>query len=367
MAMIFVIVVISVLLIIIILDGTFSAKIYSMVWQDKYVQGLENDQRRLIAEGIKASSSHNMQPWLVKELSEDKVQLFADMKKDLKIADRDHRQLLMGHGAFIENYTQAAKRFGYETKVILHNPNFNDLYPHVATISIQPNNRQKVDSTISASWIYNDTEEFSEEDLKKLLEQVGVEFPNLSYAFITNDLEKNKLREWLRKGTEIEAKSLDATKELLSIFQWTEKSKNKYRYGLTLSNIPMIVKPFAQVMMEYSAQDPSSFGKQSIQTFEKRLADERAYVLVCSREESVEAFIQAGRFYQHLLNEVKGGNIRPSVQVLQTYPEMLEVNKEFSKAYSEYGNVLLILGLQESTKKTQGTTPRHLVEDILIK
>ena len=57
------------LLVFISLDGTFLTKKYDSVWSDKYIEGLENDQLKMIAYGIRAASSHNTQPWLVKLIS----------------------------------------------------------------------------------------------------------------------------------------------------------------------------------------------------------------------------------------------------------------------------------------------------------
>ena len=56
----------------------------------------------LLRYAILAPSSHNTQPWKF-SISEDKIKVFADKNRWLKVADPDQRELYISTGCAIEN------------------------------------------------------------------------------------------------------------------------------------------------------------------------------------------------------------------------------------------------------------------------
>lgn len=70
----------------------------------------------LIQYALLAPSSHNTQPWLFKIAGESALEIYADDRRWLKIADADRREMHISIGCALENLLIAAARFGYEAE-----------------------------------------------------------------------------------------------------------------------------------------------------------------------------------------------------------------------------------------------------------
>ncbi len=349
------------------LDGTFLAHKYSSVWSDKYVERLENDQCKMIAYGIRAASSHNMQPWIVKLTSMDTIELYADMEKALHVVDGNYKQLMMSQGTFIESYKQGALLYGYGVDITYSEPDFSEKRPLIATITVQKEDNLAVVDAISSSTHYAVKSDENSE-LKNMLDQCITEYPGFSYTIIESSADVEKLESVLLEGTNIESKDEAATKELLDVFRFTEWEKNEYRYGLSLNTLPDILKPFVQPLMKYSSNNWRAFGDSSIKQFKERLNLQNKYVLIKCNNPSSFQYVYSGQIYQKLIFEVRNYNLRPAMQALENFDAMKSLNKQFQQEYGGDGEVVWIIGLQEKTSKSakNNSNPRHLVEDILV-
>lgn len=67
--------------------------------------------RFLIRYALLAPSSHNTQPWQFR-IADDRVDVFMDEGRWLKVADKDQRELHISIGCALENLLIAAKHFG---------------------------------------------------------------------------------------------------------------------------------------------------------------------------------------------------------------------------------------------------------------
>jgi len=235
----------AIILMFTLLDGTFLSKKYASVWNDNYINQLENDQSKMIAAGIRSASSHNSQPWLVKTINSDTIELYANMEKALPVVDQDNKQLLMSQGAFIEAYTQSAKTFGYDIEITYNEPNFNEQTPLIATISVSNKSNSDNMDVVTRS-TYDSLSLDSISDFETTLNRVISEYPGFSYTIIDSNQDVEKLETVLLEGTTIESKDEAATKELLNVFRFTEWQKNEFRYGLSLNTLPAIITPIIQ-------------------------------------------------------------------------------------------------------------------------
>lgn len=347
------------------LDGTFLNKKYSSVWSAKYFEQMDNDQSRMIANGIRASSSHNTQPWLIKIIGTNTIELYADMDKALPAVDSDYKQLLMSQGAYIESYKQGASQYGYNVDITYTLPNLSEKMPLIAILKVSKDeNKVAVDTISSGTYDSIKTEGYS--NLKNKLDQTISEYPGFSYTIIESSSEVEKLEGMLLEGTTIESKDKAATKELLDVFRFTEWDKNEYRYGLSLNALSGILKPFIQPIVKYTSNDWQAFGDSSIKDFKDRLVKQTKYILIKCNDASSLEYIHSGQIYQNLIFEVSDYNLRPSMQLLENFDAMKNSNIEFQQEYGGDGEVLMILGLHEKTGKSATSNPRHLVEDIII-
>lgn len=353
-----------VILVFVYLDGTFLTQKYASVWSDQYIDQLENEQSKMIAYGIRAASSHNTQPWLVKSTSWDTIELYANMDKALDVVDGDYKQLMMSQGTFIKSYKRGALQYGYGVEITYHSPDFSKVRPLIATIKMGKEPVSTFDVKTSSTY---DSARFDEKiDLKKALDECMAAYPGFSYTIVESSAEVEKLENLLLEGTIIESQDEAATKELLEVFRFTEWEKNKYRYGLSLNTVPGILKPFIQPIVKSSSKDWQGFGESSIKQFKDRLDTQNQYVLIKCNSSSNLKYIYSGEIYQNLIFEVSNFDLRPSMQVLESFDAMKSLNQQFQQAYGSGGEVVLIIGLQEKPNKSKPRNPRHLVEDIII-
>lgn len=240
-----------VVVVFILLDGSFMLKQYKKAWKEDENTN-KNDLMKIIDFAIGASSSHNMQPWLVKLADDSTMMLFADTSKELPVVDGDKNQMLMSQGAFIAKFVQGAKKYGYDVKIEYSNLAMDDELPLIATMQITKNGVPIVDTISSSTMVANQTDEISDlqQDIIRLLDG----YSDFSHDYIQSGADFDKLQKMLLEGTIIESKNVDATNELLSIFRWTEWDKNKYRYGLSITSLPAMLKPFVQPIMKVSSK-----------------------------------------------------------------------------------------------------------------
>ena len=347
------------------LDGTFLSRKYASVWSDSYIEQLENDQSKMMAYGIRAASSHNTQPWLVRQIDSNTIELYADMDKALGFVDGDCKQLLMSQGTFIERYREAASQYGCDVEITYSEPDLGDKMPLIATIKVH-NTGDAVIADIVSSSTYASGKSDSDVDFAKTLDRCIAEYPGFSYEIIETDTDVEKLKGLLLEGTIIESKDEAATKELLDVFRWTEWEKNEYRYGLSLTALPGIIKPFVQPIMKYSSGNWEAFGDSSIKQFKERLTLQDKYILIKCKNPEENEYIKSGQIFQELIYEESQYELRPAMQLLENFDAMKDLNKQFQEEYGAGEEVVWIIGVQEKTSAAAASNPRHLVEDILV-
>lgn len=354
-----------VIIVFICLDGTFLPKKYNSVWSTEYIEQLENDQPKLIANAIQAASSHNTQPWLVKPINSDTIELYADMNKALHVVDGDYQQMLMSQGTFIERYREAASQYGYGVDITYNEPGLSENMPLIATIKIHKNG-DSVNVDVVSSSTYTSGKSDKNVDFKVALDQCISEYPDFSYTIVESIADIEKLKGMLLEGTIIESKDEAATKELLDVFRWTEWEKNEYRYGLSLNTLSGIIKPFIQPIMKSSSNNWEAFGDSGIKQFKERLALQKKYILIKCENPTTEEYIRSGEIYQKLIYAESQYDLRPAMQLLEKFDAMKSLNMKFQQDYGADGEVLWIIGVQEKGSSSALSNPRHLVEDIIV-
>jgi hypothetical protein len=302
---------------------------------------------------------------LVKLISADTIELYADMDKALHVVDGDYKQLLMSQGTFIESYKLGALKYGYGVDITYSVPNFDEKIPLIATVKVSEEpNMDKVDAISSAT--YDAAYSEGDIDLRKTLDACIAEYPGFNYTIIESSSDVEKLESILLEGTIIESKDEAATKELLDVFRWTEWEKNEYRYGLSLNTIPGILKPFIQTLMKFTSTNWVAFGDSGITQFKDRLDKQIKYILIRSDNPSNLEYLYSGQIYQKLIFEVSDYNLRPAMQPLENFEAMKSLNMQFQQEYGNDDEVVWIIGMTEKTGKSTNSNPRHLIEDIII-
>lgn len=94
--------------------------------------GTTTDQLKfLLNYAVLAPSGHNTQPWLFR-IENETIELYADKRRALPIADPQNRELIISCGAALFNLRVALRHFGYVGKIqVFPNPNNLDLLASV--------------------------------------------------------------------------------------------------------------------------------------------------------------------------------------------------------------------------------------------
>jgi hypothetical protein len=71
----------------------------------------------VLSYAILAPNPHNMQPWIVDLRQPGQIDLYGDPSRLLPQSDPFSRQILIGHGAFLELLDLAASAAGHRTKI----------------------------------------------------------------------------------------------------------------------------------------------------------------------------------------------------------------------------------------------------------
>lgn len=88
-----------------------------LYWNKNTKGALENESYAVLC-GALAASAHNTQPWRF-DISDNQVDVYADLNRNLGKADADRRMMSMSVGCAIENITIAAQQLGITPEVTL--------------------------------------------------------------------------------------------------------------------------------------------------------------------------------------------------------------------------------------------------------
>jgi hypothetical protein len=96
----------------------------------------------LVRAGILAANPHNTQPWLF-QVGATRIELFADIRRNLGAFDPYLREMHIGLGCALENMTRTARVVGYDVAVTLHpgtlaTPAASPRPQPVATLALSP-------------------------------------------------------------------------------------------------------------------------------------------------------------------------------------------------------------------------------------
>ena len=343
------------------IDGAYMKKRYESVWDERYINDLGNDMEKVLAYAIRASSSHNMQPWKAQIMGDDEIYIYADTDKALSVADKSNWQMLISQGTFLKALKDGAKALGYEADIAAKNPDFNQRYPLSASVKFSKS-EVAYDAVSGASLSLRTA---SPADIDEAIKECFIDERNIGYKLIEDKDEVEKLKKLLLEGVRIESFNEDATGELIDIFRFTEREKNEYKYGLSLNSSGLATVFMGPIAKAFS-RNTESFGQSSITSFETRLDSEFAYIiLLCDTPGAID-YIDTGYKLGELSAGLKGYKVWPAVQLLEEIEGMDTLYEQFADEFELQGRAVMIAGISYADEKSIHHNPRSLVEDILI-
>ena len=279
------------------------------------------DEREILALASLAPSGHNTQPWFVKYLEPYHWIICNDKSRWLPGVDPTQRETILSIGAFLQNLEYAAKSFGYNYQYNIlatnnQNENVVDLKLTKATSIIKYDIEQiKQRRTVRSNYL---SDILKREDISYLL--------NDENDFIHYIPNSSKEHVWLNEQT-IEANRIQsyrdaAQSELADWIRFSDKDAAKYLDGLTLAGMEIEGIPGWYLRNFYGKSDvmKKSFREQSIDKVVKEVSNASAgWLLITSKDNSVETLLETGKRLQRLWLKVRGRNIaiHPMTQIIE--------------------------------------------------
>lgn len=279
------------------------------------------DEKEILALASLAPSGHNTQPWFVKYLEPYHWIICNDKSRWLPGVDPTQRETILSIGAFLQNLEYAANSFGYicQSNILStnnQNENVVDLKLTKAKSIIKYDIEQiKQRRTVRSNYL---SDILKKEDISYLLNE------EKDYFYYIPTTSKQHL--WLNEQT-IEANRIQsyrdaAQSELADWIRFSSKDAAKHLDGLTLASMEIEGIPGWYLRNFYGKSDVmnKSFREQSIDKVVKEVSNPSAgWLLITSKDNSVEALLETGKRLQRLWSKVRGKNIaiHPMTQIIE--------------------------------------------------
>jgi hypothetical protein len=199
--------------------------------------------KRVLSYAILAPNPHNMQPWLVDLRQPEKIDLYCDPTRLLPQTDPYSRQILVGHGAFLELLDLAASAEGYRTDITYFpQGEFGDRVDKrpVASIRLIPDPDREQDSLFHQI-LHRRSAKVPFDRSKPLLPEHG---QNLAMAYtnadckltITTDTSRVLgLQGMLQSGMEVEMRTPHIQQESVDLMRIGAQEVEQHRNGIHLT------------------------------------------------------------------------------------------------------------------------------------
>lgn len=340
--------------------------------------GLASDVGRwAVSYAILAPNPHNRQPWIVDLREDNAITLYCDRNRMLTHTDPFGRQILIGHGAFLEILAQALAQQGIAADVHLFPQ--GEQAPALADWDARPIARVTLGQVGSAKSdalfaqvlkrhtpkIDFDTSREISAQTQGLLQQAGTAFGAQAGGTLQAD-KRDALRQLCWESAKVE---LLTPRTVMESVQLTRVGPTEIRAnpdGITL-NSPMI-RIFDSLGM-FDRSNPPTEGSQAykimMSRFEGHSKTAMGFVWVTTSDNSRATQVNAGRAYVRLQLQATalGVGVHPMSQALQEFAEM---RTHYQRAHelvlgerANLGHIVQMLCRVGYPAKPAGATPRR--------
>jgi nitroreductase len=332
--------------------------------------------KRVLSYAILAPNPHNMQPWLVDLRQPDQIDLYCDLTRLLPETDPFSRQILIGHGAFLELLDLAASAAGHRTEITYFpKGEFGDRIDErpVASIRLIPDPNRKPDPLFQQILKRRSTK--NPFDPIELLPAHGEKLataynnPDCQLTIATDRSRVLGLRGALQSGIEIEMRTPHTHKESIDVIRIGASEVEQYRNGVSLTGAAVgWGRIFGYVSREKLVDPTSQVFNMVLNRYRELSLATPAFAWMTTSDNRRTTQLEVGRAYARLdLKATElGVAIHPMSQVLQEYKEiqplqqgvlsMLDIPK------GQKAQMLVRLGYA----KRPDPTPRRDLQDLIL-
>jgi nitroreductase len=275
----------------------------------------------LVSAAILAANAHNTQPWLF-EVSDARIDLFADRSRDIGTVDPFLREMYIGLGCALENLLLSARANGYEYALTLA-PDRSDP-THAARVDLSAGGKEisplyeAIPDRHTNRYAYDTSRPVLRETLDAL-GALGEDDPEVEVFWFATGAERRKVGGLLVESTR--AIIADEEQSYDNGPKWLRQDQDaiqRHRDGLTLD----ILGPSAfglvagKMLPEPSEQSSNEFWLRAIE--ERQAPTAAAFGILAVHDDRDDAQrLKAGRLWQrmHLWATVRGLAMQPMNQI----------------------------------------------------
>jgi hypothetical protein len=344
-------------------------------------QGPQNEadlRRRLLSWAQLAPNPHNRQPWLVALPANGEIILYCDRTRLLPHTDPFSRQIMIGHGCFLELLAQAAAAEKHRAEITL----FPDGQFPANEIGSQPvaRIRLRADATIAAEPLFahvaarrsakvpfDSARAVPDEAMRPLAQSVSG-FA-VKFAETRVKAEVQVLRDLTEQAMTLEMRTPRTLAESIDLMRLSAAEIDWYRDGISLHGPMFWWGQRLGFIDKTSIADPKSSGFESgIARYRDMTQSAAGFAWLVTQGNDRVAQIAAGRAYarMNLAATGQGLAMQPLSQALQEYAEMAplfaRLRETVKAADSETVQMLVRVGYAGVVPPS----PRRRLDDLLM-
>ncbi|WP_179037824.1 Acg family FMN-binding oxidoreductase [Paenibacillus sp. URB8-2] len=351
-------------------------------WKRDYFEQFEDPRLQVIAHGLLAANSHNLQPWKIRLDQQNPLllYLYTDNERLALESDSLARQTLVSQGTFLEYMRVAGEQLGYPAEIVLfpdgeydeqHLSESMERKP-VAKITLSKASPQN--NPLYEFMFLPDTnrmayqpDEITSAQIRKLNKTNTDQ--DLILSILNDKADIEKFGAYGVEGTEIETGLRRMNDESARIFRSNEYQKNKYRYGFSFEGQGTtgwkkhLLQGLITIIPFLNNEEAST--KLAVEAAQTAAGHTPSYALILSKDNSRTSQVKAGMLYSRLILTAheEGLVMQPLSQVLQEYPEMHEAYGKIHREYAAAGETIqFLIRLGRPTQDTPLSMRREAVD-----
>lgn len=297
----------------------------------------QDNRLRWLGYALLAPSPHNLQPWLVDMRQHaDALTLFVDRQRLLPATDPHSRQIVIGHGTFIEQLVMAAGADGFATEVTLF-PEGEFCATNVderplATLTFR-HSEQMLNDPLFAAILLRRTNRLPFDMQRPVprdkLDTIvsAAQRPSIAVGATLEAAQISVLRGRAAAAWMVEQQTDTAVMETLRLLRVGQQEIETHRDGLTVTGFVPEVAAAMGLFRRDVVPAPGSMVSERMRDSVVPLANSAmGWVWLVTRGNSRRQQVEAGRAYvrAQLAATQCGIALHPMSQALQEYPQMRE-------------------------------------------
>jgi len=325
---------------------------------------------RLLSWAILAPNPHNRQPWALDLRREGEIGLHCDLERRLPMTDPHDRQILIGHGCFLELLALAAGALGQSADIALFpegEPGMDRIDGRpVARVRLAPAapRRDSLFDQVLARATYK--KPFADRPVPAahlLALSEAASRPGVTVHAEQDPARVAKLNDILVRAWDIEQDTPRTWRESVDLTRVGADEIRRHRDGISLGGTMMeALRLLGQMTPEKAMDRDSSYfaaGKKRVRDW---VPGTSSWIWLANAADSRAAQVEAGRAFVRLqLKAAELGLVtQPPSQVLQEYPEMRSLQREFEALVGQApGNKVQMLVRVGYAGASQPRSPRR--------